>query len=187
MENIHIIAIVGKSGCGKTTLERYMKKEMGTVPIVSYTTRPRRKGERNGREHYFVKDFPYRPDDENILAYTKFGGYDYWTTVDQVIKNPRRFTRHGLPRDFTYVIDEYGLIQLKKKFGERFDIMSVYIECPPERIKRWASSDRIERDNDRVHIDKNLYDCVLENNGTIEELCQELRNQSVLRYIKSLK
>ena len=49
-----IIAIVGPSGSGKTTLAEYFQRQFCIPTIVSYTTRPMRAGEANGREHWFV-------------------------------------------------------------------------------------------------------------------------------------
>ncbi len=48
-----IITIVGPSGSGKTTMANIMS-ENGIPTIVSYTTRPMREEETNGKEHWFV-------------------------------------------------------------------------------------------------------------------------------------
>ena len=51
-----IIALVGPSGSGKTTLSLYLQEMLNIPAICSYTTRPMRRGEQNGREHWFVED-----------------------------------------------------------------------------------------------------------------------------------
>lgn len=100
-----IIALVGASGSGKTTLSLYLQDKLAIPAVCSYTTRPMRPGEVNGREHWFVTEAEYErmAATESLLAYTKFGGYHYWTLESQVAKNLIT----------TYVIDEKGLIELK--------------------------------------------------------------------------
>lgn len=48
-----IIALVGRSAVGKTTLEKLLEKDYNYVPLISHTTRPQRDGEINGKEYYF--------------------------------------------------------------------------------------------------------------------------------------
>ena len=50
-----IIAIVGASGSGKTTLSKYLQRKYGIPAIVSTTTRPRREGEVEGEDYFFVR------------------------------------------------------------------------------------------------------------------------------------
>jgi len=61
-----IIIISGPSGSGKTTLHKLLLKSRKfkniLVKSISFTTRPRRKGEVNGRDYFFVslKQFLYK-------------------------------------------------------------------------------------------------------------------------------
>ena len=53
MENNEIILlIVGKSGCGETTITEYLKKFYDMSPLYSYTTRPKREKDEVG--HTFI-------------------------------------------------------------------------------------------------------------------------------------
>ena len=81
-----IIAIVGASGSGKTTLSKLLEEQCGIIPIVSYTTRPKRIEETNGVEHWFVSE-DEMPARNLMLAYTVFGGYHYWATHAQDREN----------------------------------------------------------------------------------------------------
>ena len=51
-----IFYIMGKSATGKDHLYEALigREELNLHPVVLYTTRPIRKGERDGREYYFV-------------------------------------------------------------------------------------------------------------------------------------
>jgi guanylate kinase len=162
-----IIAIVGESGSGKTTLAKHLEDKFKIPTIVSYTTREMREGETDGVEHFFVDNFPYSPNNEKILAYTKFGGHDYWTTHDQVSNN----------NFCTYVIDEKGLITMKKKYEGIYDIISVYIDCPIWKRGQWTPIDRLERDTRRIHIEAEDYYCIIQNIGSLDYLFKDAENK----------
>ena len=49
-----LVVITGPSGVGKSTIVREVLERTGAVFSVSATTRPRRPGERDGREYRFV-------------------------------------------------------------------------------------------------------------------------------------
>jgi guanylate kinase len=142
-----IIAIVGPSGAGKTTLSLAMFDKYLLPYIASYTTRPMREGETNGVEHTFVSESEM-PDRSEMIAYTYFGGYHYWATKSQVKYKPT-----------TYVIDEKGLIELKERFSNEFNIVSVYVT----RINNDVDQVRIDRDADRIILDESEYDIVISN------------------------
>lgn len=157
-----IICIVGASGSGKTTASMILQQLFGWNPIVSYTTRPKRDGEKNGRDHWFVKrkDIPHK---SKMCAYTQFGGYEYWTEWDQFLTL--------FPN--VYVIDEKGLINLQSKefLPYSFSLFTI-------KINRRNLSDidkcRKLRDCERVHIPDELFDYVIDNNGSIEEFRESL-------------
>ena len=50
----HIFYLMGKSASGKDTIYEELRVRFPELrPLVSYTTRPIRTGEKNGREYYF--------------------------------------------------------------------------------------------------------------------------------------
>lgn len=146
-----IIALVGPSGCGKTTLSLYLQENCNIPAICSYTTRPMRPGEINGRDHWFVGQ--NHPIPQKPLAYTFFGGNHYWTETSQI---------DGL-KMCTYVIDEKGLIELREKWGHKYEILSVHID---RRVRDNIDTERILRDYERVNIDN--YDIMLDNDSDLE-------------------
>jgi len=150
MDKKTIIAIVGNSGSGKTALCKYLKSEYGIPYIVSYTTRPMRDGEVNGADHIFVSEKDM-PDRSEMLAYTLFGENHYWALHSQV-------------KDVVcYTIDEIGLIELRNRWKDRYNIFSVYIK----RENYDVGKDRMNRDNGRVRLDENDYDLIIVNSGDL--------------------
>lgn len=147
-----IITIIGKSGAGKDTVARMLSYITGYDLICSYTTRPMREGEVEGREHHFVKEC--RTPKEKMLAYTEYGGYEYWTEVDQIKGTA------------IYVIDEKGLVALSEAFPD-IDLVNIYVSAKPETLKaRGIEPERTQRDEHRVRLDIDVFDYVVFNNGT---------------------
>lgn len=156
-----IICIVGPSGSGKTTLASIASKELQIPTLVSYTTRPKRDNELNGVDHWFVSQ-EQKPPKSDMLAYTKFGSYEYWANINQVPED----------KPIIYVIDEKGLMMLMEDWSEQYDIVSILIKRDKELLIKTVGEERVKRDHCRVKIDENSYDAVLSNNGSLTEFLQ---------------
>ena len=150
-----IICIVGASGSGKTTLTIELYKHYKIPYVCSYTTRPMRPDETNNVEHRFVSDNDI-PNKSDICAYTKFGGYQYWTTFSQIEENPIS----------TYIIDEAGIEYFNKNCGDRYKVY--YVKVIRDNLSE-IDKDRLERDKDRP-TESYTYDCTIYNNGTINDM-----------------
>lgn len=155
--NNKILCIVGQSGAGKTLCSLHLQNKLGANVICSFTTRPPRSTEVEGREHHFINIVP---DPNEMLAYAVFSGYEYYALKTQV---------HG---DCTvYVIDEQGLLNLKQEHGNEYRIFSVYLTRSwMNRKKSGITHGRMERDNNRMTLPKETYDWTIENNSTKKEL-----------------
>lgn len=151
-----IICIVGPSGCGKTTLVKFIKAEMGIPFLVSYTTREMRKGEADGIDHYFTSQ-SMMPPMSQMLAYTSFGGHYYWTELKDVEKE----------KMVTYVIDEAGLLNLIENYSDRFDIRSILITRDNDKLIKTVGEERVNRDRSRLKLDDDMYDFIINNNGSL--------------------
>ena len=51
-----IMVLVGASASGKDTIMNRLIKEFNVKPIISYTTRPIRDCEQEGREYHFITE-----------------------------------------------------------------------------------------------------------------------------------
>ena len=162
-----ILAIVGMAGVGKDTAANYLKEKNGWNVICSYTNRPMRNGETQGKEHIFVAN----KAPETTFAYTNYGGYDYWTDIEQF-------------RDDTiniYVVDEYGLKDSYKRAKELggWKVLSMLIEATTEaRNGRGVNSNRTNRDVNR-NFDGIIFDYQIINNGSIGDLYKQLDNLNI--------
>lgn len=163
-----IIAIMGPSGAGKDTVANILSFALNIPLLCSFTTRPMRDGEVNGKEHFFVKEC--KTPKEKMLAYTEYGGYEYWTEIDQV-------------KDAAiYVIDERGFLGICERFPD-IELISIYVAAKPETLKaRGIAPERTNRDEYRVSLDINSFDYVISNNSSLYRLLTNTLN--VVRCIK---
>ena len=156
-----LITITGPSGAGKDTVARMMSEMGGYKVLCSYTTRPKREGEIDGVEHHFVETCAVPRD--KMLAYTQYGGYEYWTTIDQVTDRT------------IYVIDEDGLKSLCKKFPN-IDLFKICVSANiSSRIHRGVSLERMDRDKQRKLMPLSFYDAVIFNNDSLSDLRDEVQ------------
>ena len=153
-----IICIVGPSGSGKTTASMILQQQFGWTAIVSYTTRPKREGEIDGVDHWFVTKKQVPPQSK-MCAYTKFGGYEYWTEWNQFLTL--------FPN--VYVIDEKGLVNLMSKENTPFAFQLITIKLNRSNLES-IERERKERDKDRIVIPDECYDYIINNDGSIEQL-----------------
>lgn len=160
MEKLKILCIVGGSGCGKTLASLHLKYKKDANVICSFTTRRPRSTEVEGRDHHFIDIVPDRTE---MIAYAHFGGHYYYALKSQVF-GPCT----------VYVIDEKGLDNLRKDYGDIYDIHTVLIKRYPSLRKKVGVDDtRIRRDERRNLVDED-YDYVVENNGTKKEFFDQI-------------
>lgn len=154
-----IIAVVGASGSGKTYLSKYLHSQFDIPVIVSTTTRPRREGEIEGEDYFFVRNTKnYRR--EEMLTHTVFDKYEYFSLLNQL--PPTGYC--------TYVVEENGVKALKQSSGKDYHVFTVLVTCQKENlISRGIDPERIERDRKRKLIGYDLVDLIIGNNGTPEE------------------
>jgi guanylate kinase len=120
-----MLVLSSPSGAGKTTLSRMLLKADRNIELsVSVTTRPKRKGEKNGKDYHFIDRarFDAMVNKGQLLEWAEVFGYFYGTPRLPV----QRALRAG--RDVLFDIDWQGTQQLSEK--ARGDIASIFV-LPP--------------------------------------------------------
>jgi guanylate kinase len=111
-----IFVVSGPSGSGKTTLlkralaGKFLKKKF--VKSVSITTRPKRSGEREARDYFFVKPLEFRRLNKakKILEWTRYLGY-YYGTKKEFLEERLIEGKH-----LALCLDHKGALRLKKLY-----------------------------------------------------------------------
>jgi guanylate kinase len=120
-----MLVLSSPSGAGKTTLSRMLLKADKSVELsVSVTTRPRRAGEKHGRDYRFIQRTQFekmRAAGELLESAEVFGNF-YGT--------PRAPVERALAagRDVLFDIDWQGTQQLREKVKD--DVVTIFV-LPP--------------------------------------------------------
>jgi guanylate kinase len=104
-----VFVISAPAGTGKTTLVRMLQDEFDcVVESVSFTTRPIRPNEVEGRDYHFISaaDFEKRIAEGEFLEYAQVFG-NYYGTSRKVVEEAQGRGKHVL-----LVIDTQGAMQL---------------------------------------------------------------------------
>jgi guanylate kinase len=120
-----MLVLSSPSGAGKTTLSRLLLGADRNVDLsISVTTRPKRRGEINGRDYHFIDRARF--DDMvaggELLEWAEVFEHRYGTPRQPVIKALQA------GRDVLFDIDWQGTQQLREK--ARTDLVSVFV-LPP--------------------------------------------------------
>lgn len=142
-----IFVISGPSGSGKTTLARNLlaqpKLEDKLIKPTSFTTRPRRPGERRGRDYFFVsqKEFKSLLKAKKILEHTRYLGYDYGTPRDSI----ERAIKKGL--HIMLCLDLKGAQFIKREYPDR--AITIFVKPPSLGIAKQRILTRSYQTNPR--------------------------------------
>jgi guanylate kinase len=108
-----LFMVVAPSGAGKSTLVNALLAQEPAIKLsISYTTRPPRPKETNGKEYFFTtpEDFLKRRDDDEFLESAEVHGNYYGTSRIQIADQIKAGT------DVLLEIDWQGAQQVRKRF-----------------------------------------------------------------------
>ena len=78
------VILIGKAAAGKDHMRKVLEGR-GFTYGTSYTTRPPREGEIDGRDYYFIseEDFKHYAENNFWYEYVKFNGWYYGSSIEQ--------------------------------------------------------------------------------------------------------
>ena len=120
-----MLVLSSPSGAGKTSIARSLLTRDKEINMsVSATTRPRRPGEAEGRDYYFVDEEKFKTDINKVvfLEYARVFDHYYGTPLGLV----QKLLSSGC--DVLFDIDWQGTQQIKAK--ARDDLVSIFV-LPP--------------------------------------------------------
>lgn len=172
LKNI-IVLLVGKSGSGKTTLANQLSNLFGYEVLNSYTTRPKRSENETGHIFIDVETYETLP---NKVATTLFNGYEYCATKEQIDSSD------------IYVIDPFGVQELKKFYTGDKKLVTIYLDVPMElcleRMRRRKDSEdecwrRLRNDDIAFKDFRDKANHVLDGVQSVKSLVPQINNRII--------
>lgn len=81
-----MVLLIGASASGKTETTKELYNLYGIKKVVTHTTRPMRKGEKQGIDYHFVseEEFQKLKDQDYFIETTEYSGHHYGTSRPEV-------------------------------------------------------------------------------------------------------
>lgn len=139
-----VFIISAPSGSGKSTLVNEILKAVAGLDFsISYTTRPARGSEQNGKQYHFVTrdEFERMAQADEFLEHAEFDGNCYGTARRYLREAERKGT------DLLLDIDVQGAAQIHQKLP---DAVSIFVLPPDKKTLEWRLRKRGENDEQTI-------------------------------------
>lgn len=176
---INILILIGKTASGKTTIKEELVKR-GFVGITTYTSRPIRKGEKQGTTYHYIskEDFLQKIEEGFFVEWNSYDTVEdtwYYGTALEDIENAED--------NSVIILTPDGFREVKDKLRDR--VSSIYIYANNSTIKKRLDSRgdnpdeakrRLEHDNEDFKGIENEVNRIIYNNdgADIKEVVQKI-------------
>ena len=172
-----LILLIGCMASGKDTILKEMINEGYAEPIISHTSRPMRKGEKDGIEYHFVSAEEMLKMKENN-EFIEFKSYEVSNNEKWYYGVNKNSLEKGLSKNYILIVDITGMRQIKEYFKDDKDmeITTIFLDVDKEtRRKRAIRRDdmtlekvkeierRLKADDKEVYPFKEECDLILQN------------------------
>lgn len=125
MEN-KVIVLCGAPGSGKTTVRKYLTENFAIEPVLTHTTRPKRKGEHDGIDYWFETRETFFGN--HYLEYVEYDGNLYGSSYESL---ERAWQKAPVA---TIVLDTKGAETYLERIPEKTEV--VYLCVTDEKVQR---------------------------------------------------
>jgi guanylate kinase len=150
-----LFVISGPSGSGKTTLAKYaladreLKHKL--AKSVSFTTRPKRPGERNGKDYLFIGQAEFKRNirTKKIIEWTDYLGYYYGTAREFLERQLKK------PQGIILCLDLKGAKRIKRLYPQNtvtIFVLPPSVEELARRIAKRCRSTKNEEVRKRIKL-----------------------------------
>ena len=172
-----LILLIGCMASGKDTILKEMINEGYAEPVISHTSRPMRKGEKDDIEYHFVSAEEMLKMKENN-EFIEFKSYKAANNEKWYYGVNKNSLEKGLSKNYILIVDITGMRQIKEYFKDdkNMEITTIFLDVDKEtRRKRAIRRDdmtlekvkeierRLEADDKEVYPFKEECDLILQN------------------------
>lgn len=172
-----LILLIGCMASGKDTILKEMINEGYAEPVISHTSRPMRKGEKDGIEYHFVSAEEMLKMKENN-EFIEFKSYKASNNEKWYYGVNKNSLEKGLSKNYILIVDITGMRQIKEYFKDdkNMEITTIFLDVDKEtRRKRAIMRDdmtlekvkeierRLKADDKEVYPFKEECDLILQN------------------------
>lgn len=140
------IIVSAPSGAGKTTLVRHLLAALPVLEFsVSAASRPKRDGETDGRDYYFIStaEFRNKIEQDQFVEWEEVYHGSYYGTLKSELE--RIWAKGGIP---IFDVDVVGGLNLKRYFGA--DAIAIFIQPPNIEVLHHRLKNRGTEDDESL-------------------------------------
>ena len=142
-----MLILVGPSASGKTQVAAMLIKDYHMEKMVTYTTREKREGEKDGIDYHFLTkdDFLNKINHNFFLEYVTYNDNYYGTSYAEISDNK------------VVILEPNGLNTYLNKLPN--DVYIVFLKCSPEvlRIRMKMRGNNDDEINKRLALDSKVF------------------------------
>ena len=186
-----LVILSGVAGAGKDTIKKELIKRMENVEsLPSYTSRPKRPGDEEGKTYNFVSKEEFEKMIENGEFYEYDVHHNNYYGISKKIMNDKISKGKIIVKD----VDVNGTKNLIKLLKEDTKIVTIFLRVPKKELKRRLEEridkpspeevilrlNRFDYEESKIH----LYDYVLKNNNlekTVQIIMTIINNEYNLK------
>lgn len=153
-EKEKIFIYTGPDGSGRKTISKMVATMFDMKTVLSYTTRPPRHYEKDGRDYYFVDTLEFQRMEQNgeFLEHVEIEGIHYGIREEDVIN---AFKNHNL---IYLTLNTEGAEKLKNMYGDRVMRLFIYADRDTVLERQRARQD----DEEAIERHMRYYDATMQ-------------------------
>lgn len=132
MEN-KVIVLCGAPGSGKTTVRKYLTENFAIEPVLTHTTRPKRKGEHDGIDYWFETRETFFKN--HYLEYVEYDGNLYGSSYESL---ERAWQKAPVA---TIVLDTKGAETYLERIPEKTEVVYLCVTMKKFKENAWSNAE----------------------------------------------